>query len=98
MAVMKHHKDKQTSICERLAIYYDKMQYQPISWRKRLRVYGHLLLCKACKKYAKRSAKLTRLMQQLPHQKLSAKDLDYLKSKLQANNTIAPTGTATTKK
>lgn len=69
--------------CEQAATICNKSQYKEASWKERLQLYAHLLVCKTCAGFSRRNKKLTQLCSKAEINALSDTEKEALKSVIQ---------------
>ena len=69
--------------CEDAQQICTKNQYKEASWREKLGLLMHLLICKTCGAFSKKNAKLTQLCDQASLQSLSKADKERMKDVIQ---------------
>lgn len=73
--------------CEKAAIICNKKQYKEATFREKLALSWHLLVCKICAQFSKSNKKLTELCNQAPLQVLSNEQ--KLKLKREINSRLS---------
>ena len=68
--------------CEQAATICNKSQYNEATWRQRVQLFAHLLVCKTCAKFSRRNKQLTQLCSEAEINRLSDAEKDMLKSTL----------------
>ncbi len=66
--------------CEQAATICNKSQYREASWKERLQLYAHILVCKTCAGFSRKNKKLTQLCSRAEINKLSDADKEALRS------------------
>ena len=65
--------------CEDAQQICTKNQYKEATWREKLGLLMHLVICKACGAFSKKNAKLTHLCDQASLHSLTKSDKEQLK-------------------
>jgi len=69
--------------CEEAAHICNRKQYREASWKERLQLYLHILICKACASFSRKNTQLTKLCDKAQLQTLSKKEKEHIKKKIQ---------------
>ncbi len=69
--------------CEEAAHICNKKQYKEASWLERFQLILHLLICKTCKTFSRKNARLTTLCEQAELRSLTQKEKQEMKRQLQ---------------
>ena len=69
--------------CEEAAHICNRKQYKEASWKERVQLFLHILICKTCASFSKKNTQLTSLCDEANLQSLSSRDKENMKKKLQ---------------
>jgi hypothetical protein len=69
--------------CEEAAHICTRKQYSEASWKERLQLFLHILICKTCATFSRKNAQLTKLCNKAQLQSLSEKEKEHIKKKIQ---------------
>ena len=69
--------------CEEAAHICNRKQYKEASWKERMQLLLHILICKTCASFSKKNTQLTSLCDKANLQSLSSRDKEHMKKKLQ---------------
>lgn len=69
--------------CEAAAHICNKKQYKEASWKERIQLFLHLVVCKTCTTFSRKNTQLTSLCKKAHLQQLSDQDKQQIKRRLQ---------------
>lgn len=69
--------------CEEAAHICNRKQYKEASWKQRIQLYLHILICKTCATFSKKNTQLTDLCDKAKLHSLSSRDKEQMKRQIQ---------------
>lgn len=69
--------------CKEAAHICTKKQYEEATWKERIQLFLHLVVCKTCTAFSRKNAQLTSLCKKAHLQRLSDEEKQQMKIRLQ---------------
>ncbi|MBT8320845.1 MAG: hypothetical protein KJO90_04165 [Eudoraea sp.] len=72
--------------CEEAAHICNRKQYSEASWKERLQLVFHILVCKTCASFSRKNTQLTKLCDKAQMKSLSSREKEHMKKSIQEHS------------
>lgn len=69
--------------CEEAAHICNRKQYKEASWKERIQLFTHILICKTCASFSRKNTRLTHLCDKAQLRSLSSREKEHMKKQIQ---------------